>query len=266
VWQKITTPLGKSVPLLADDKVKMDKWTWIVMCCSYGDEVDVYWIKKHNLGEHIVIDRYGKIQNSWIPEIDWLKVQDAREKIMEIFQSKWDIIVKRDPIIQSKQISERGKVPVEILPVKQRFVNLLDKKEILLWQNEKMNRFPSFMKKRSDDWINNLQRDRNISRSRKYWIPIPVRYDKDDKIILPDDKQLSKWMIDPTVDIPDWYSADQVRPEILVLDTWFTSWLTPFINQTFLARDWYTQNIFPQTTIARHYPHAVALHHTSYLF
>ncbi|MFA5748425.1 MAG: class I tRNA ligase family protein [Candidatus Absconditabacterales bacterium] len=266
VGQKITTPLGKSVPLLADDKVKMDKGTGIVMCCSYGDEVDVYWIKKHNLGEHIVIDRYGKIQNSGIPEIDGLKVQDAREKIMEIFQSKGDIIVKRDPIIQSKQISERGKVPVEILPVKQRFVNLLDKKEILLGQNEKMNRFPSFMKKRSDDWINNLQRDRNISRSRKYGIPIPVRYDKDDKIILPDDKQLSKGMIDPTVDIPDGYSADQVRPEILVLDTWFTSGLTPFINQTFLARDGYTQNIFPQTTIARHYPHAVALHHTSYLF
>ena len=62
--QTITTPIGVKVPILADDKVKMDKGTGVVMCCSYGDEVDVYWIQKHHLGEKIVIDRYGKMQNS----------------------------------------------------------------------------------------------------------------------------------------------------------------------------------------------------------
>lgn len=100
---------------------------------------------------------------------------------------------KRDPIVQSKQISERGKVPVEILPVKQRFVNLLDKKDLLLKQNDKMKRYPEFMKKRSNDRIENLQRDWNISRSRKYGIPIPVRYDtKTEEMILPTEQQLAK--------------------------------------------------------------------------
>jgi isoleucyl-tRNA synthetase len=79
------------------------------------------------------------------------------------------------------------------LPVKQRFVSLLDKKDILLEQNNKMQRHPEFMKKRSDDRIENLQRDRNISRSRKYGIPIPVWYDREtQEVILPDDKQLAK--------------------------------------------------------------------------
>lgn len=245
IWKKITTPIWVTVPLLADDKVKMDKWTWVVMCCSYGDEVDVYRINKHNLWEKIVIDRYGRMLNSGVPEIDGMKIEEARNKIMEIFESKWDIVIKRDPIIQSKQISERWKVPVEILPVKQRFVNLLDKKEILLEQNNKMDRYPGFMKKRSDDRIWNLQRDWNISRSRKFGIPIPVRYDKDEKIILPSDQQLESGVVDPTVDCPEWYTLDQVRPETLVLDTWFTSWLTPYINQRFLERDGYKQNIFP---------------------
>ncbi len=247
VWKQITTPIWVTVPLLTDDKVKMDKWTWVVMCCSYWDEVDVYRIKKYNLWEKIVIDRYGRMLNSWVAEIDWMKVSEAREKIMEIFQSKWDIVVKRDPIVQSKQISERWKVPVEILPIKQWFVNLLDKKEILLQQNDKMNRYPWFMKKRSTDWVENLQWDRNISRLRKFWIPIPVRYDAEWSVILPSESQLSKWMIDPSTDLPDWYTADQITPENLVLDTWFTSWLSPLINQTFLARDGYKQNILPMS-------------------
>jgi len=245
IWKKITTPIWVTVPLLADDKVKMDKWTWVVMCCSYGDEVDVYRIQKHNLWEKIVIDRYGRMLNSGVVEIDGMKIQEARDKIMEIFEAKWDIVVKRDPIIQSKQISERWKVPVEILPVKQWFVNLLDKKEILLEQNNKMDRYPGFMKKRSDDRVGNLQRDWNISRSRKFGIPIPVRYDKNDNLILPSAEQLEKWVVDPTVDLPDGYTLDQVRGETLVLDTWFTSWLTPYINQKFLERDGYKQNILP---------------------
>ena len=71
---------------------------------------------------------------------------------------------------------------------------------------------PEFMKKRSNDWIDNLQRDRNISRSRKYGIPIPVRYDiSNDEIILPTAEQLSRGPIDPTSETPDGYTADQVR-------------------------------------------------------
>ena len=64
IGQKATTPFGKEVPVLADDKVKMDKGTGAVMCCSYGDPTDLYWIKKYNLPEHIVINRYGKMQNT----------------------------------------------------------------------------------------------------------------------------------------------------------------------------------------------------------
>ncbi len=248
IGKNITTPLGITVPMLADDKVKMDKGTWVVMCCSYGDEVDVFWIQKHHLGEKIVINRYGKMENTWVSEIDGLKISEAREKIMQIFEAKGDIVVKKDPITQSKKISERGKVAVEIIPVKQWFVNLLDKKELMLEQNTKMHRYPNFMKKRSDDRIENLQRDRNISRSRKYGIPIPVWYDiKTEEIVLPTENQLQKGPVDPMSEVPEGYTAEQVRGETLVLDTWFTSWLTPQINQKYLERDGYTQKILPMS-------------------
>jgi isoleucyl-tRNA synthetase len=69
----------------------------------------------------------------------------------------------------------------------------LDKRDILLAQNDKMNWYPNFMKKRSNDWNENLHRDWNISRNRKFGIPIPVRYDiNTNEIILPSEEQLQK--------------------------------------------------------------------------
>ena len=243
--KNIITPFGEKVPLLADDKAKIDKWTWLVMCCSYGDETDVFWFQKHKLEPKIIIDRYGKMKDTWVEWLDWLKVEEARKKVMEILESQW-VVRKRTAIIQSKKISERGKVAVEIIPVRQRFVNVLDKKETLLDLNNKMIRHPEFMKKRSDDWIENLQWDRNISRSRKFGIPIPVRYTSTEEIILAPESQLANGPVDPTSQLPEWYSQDQIsRGETLVLDTWFTSGLSPLINQKFAQRDWFKGELIP---------------------
>lgn len=249
--KNIITPLGEVVPLLPDDKAKIDKGTGLVMCCSYGDETDVFWFQKHNLEPRIVIDRYGKMGNTWIEEIDGMKITEAREKMMEILEEKW-VVVKRTPIVQSKLMSERGKVPVEIIPVHQWFVNILDKREQLLEQNDKMNWKPEFMKKRSNDWINNLHWDWNISRNRKFGIPIPVwRSLKTWEIILPSEDQLKKGTVDPSVDFPEilpqWHTQEDIKGESLVLDTWFTSGLSPLVNQKILERDGYSKNILPMS-------------------
>lgn len=248
VWQIITTALWDKVPLLADDRVKMDKWTWALMCCSYGDEMDLYWIMKYALPTKVIINRYWKIEWSWIEELEWLKVTQAREKIIEIIEAK-GALVNRIAIKQSKAISERGKVAVEIIPVHQWFVDILDYKKDLHAQNDKMNWLPEFMKKRSTDWIENLQWDWNISRNRKYGIPIPVRYSKKtDEVIFPHESQLP---IDPSTDfpleLPEWHTTDDIIAETMVFDTWFTSGLTPTINQEFLKQDGCDINILPMS-------------------
>lgn len=240
IGKNVTTPFGVTVPLLADDKVKMDKGTGAVMCCSYGDETDVYWIMKHNLPTKIIIDRYGKIVDSGVTELDGLKVKEAREKIMTLLDER-GVVMKRTPIRQSIAISERGKVPVEIIPVDQWFVNILDQKEELLKQGNKMRFLPEHMRKRFNDRVENLQRDRNVSRNRSFGIPVPVWYKKDTgEVVLP-----TKFPVDPRVDLPDGYTSDDVEGETMVLDTWFTSGLTPQINQEFLRRDGSSITILP---------------------
>ena len=37
------------VPIMADEKVAIDKGTGVVMCCTFGDQTDIEWWKKYNL-------------------------------------------------------------------------------------------------------------------------------------------------------------------------------------------------------------------------
>jgi len=82
------TPFGHCVPILADDKAKMDKGTGAVMCCSYGDETDIYWIMTHKLEPRIIVGRDGRIRNSGVNEIENLKPKQAREAIIPVLEAK----------------------------------------------------------------------------------------------------------------------------------------------------------------------------------
>ena len=193
------TPFGHKVPILADEKAKMDKGTGAVMCCSYGDETDIYWIMTHKLEPRIIVGRDGRIHNSGVEEIENLKPKQAREAIIPILEEKGNLI-KRTPIRQGIMYSERGKVPVEIIPVTQWFINIIPIKDQLITYANEMNFLPTHMQKRYDDWVENLQWDWNISRSRSFGIPLPVWYSKiTGEVILPDTDQ---YPIDPLTESP----------------------------------------------------------------
>lgn len=229
------TPFGHSVPILADEKAKMDKGTGAVMCCSYGDETDIYRIQTHKLPTRLIVGRDGRIHDSGVAEIDNLKPKQAREAIIPVLEAK-GAIVKRTPIRQGIVYSERGKVPVEIIPVTQWFINIIPIRDELISYGNQMDFLPAHMQKRYNDRVENLQRDRNISRSRNFGIPIPVWYSKKTgEIILPDAEQFP---VDPISDmprnLPAWHTADDIICEEMVLDTWFTSGISIDINNEIL--------------------------------
>ncbi len=61
--KKAVTPLFQAiVPIVADDAVQKDKGTGLVMCCTFGDEQDIRWWKKHKLELRIILNKYGKIE------------------------------------------------------------------------------------------------------------------------------------------------------------------------------------------------------------
>ncbi len=57
----ITPLFSVKVKIIPDDLVQLDKGTGAVMCCTFGDETDIRWWKKHNLSTRVIIKKDGRL-------------------------------------------------------------------------------------------------------------------------------------------------------------------------------------------------------------
>lgn len=247
--QHALTPIfGARVPFIADEMVDIEKGTGLVTCSSFGDITDVDWWRKYNLPTRVVLDHAGKFDirsklsdenfayaktkdfEHACGEMDGLKVEDARKKIIEILSEK-NLVLAKQEVVKMVKCAERSGAPLEILVTPQWFIKILDKKQQLLEKSAECNWFPKYMKVRLDNWINGLNWDWCISRQRFFGVSIPVWYSKrageEGRVILP---RLQDLPVDPLNDVPFGYNKDEVIGDSDVLDTWATSSVSPQIN------------------------------------
>lgn len=245
--QAIVPLFEQRVPVLADPLADPEKGTGAVMCCTFGDQTDIYWWRKYDLPMVETIDQDGKL-NASAGKFVGLTVIQARGQIKDALKSK-GLLVQVEPTLQSISAHERDNVPVEYLMNKQWFIRILENKQKWLDLGDQLIWHPESMKHRFISWVENLNWDWCISRQRYYGIPFPVWYCSDcGHVLLPSPKRLP---IDPLTDAPDGpcpsCGCEAYTPEEDVLDTWATSSLSPQIVTRFTPGDPSSRYRFPMS-------------------
>ncbi len=234
--KKAKVPLFNfEVPIMEDERADIEKGTGLVMCCTFGDQTDMEWQKAHNLPIKIAISEEGRMTDI-AGEFAGMRIKEARKEIIQKLKEA-GLLTAQKPLKHAVNVHERCGTEIEFIKSKQWFVKYLDlKKDMLKW-GEELKWHPEYMKHRYDNWVKGLQWDWLISNQRYFGIPFPVWYCKKcDEPIFADESQLP---VDPMKDKPELKQCPKCKskefvPETDVLNTWFTSSMTPRIATTLM--------------------------------
>jgi valyl-tRNA synthetase len=226
---------GQKVKILSDENVNPKKGSGLVMCCTFGDQTDILWFKKHTLPFVQIIGLDG----TWKKEagiLEGLRVHEARKKIIELLKNAGKLLGQKK-ITHAVNTHERCKQEIEYQILQQWFIKILENKNKFLEFGEQIKWIPEFMKARYIDWVEHLGWDWCISRQRFYGIPFPVWYCKDCNEILV--AKLEDLPIDPQEttypgETCPRCSSKNITPDTDIIDTWATSAITPQINTNWL--------------------------------
>lgn len=252
----VRTPLyGVEVPVVAHALAQPDKGSGIAMICTFGDLTDVIWWRELQLPTRAIVGRDGRILpdtpdglasdagRAAYATIAGLSVKQAQRAVVEQLQASGEMVGEPKPIQHPVKFYERGDRPLEIVTSRQWYIGNggrdLALRAELVARGRELAWHPEHMRHRYTNWVEGLNGDWLISRQRWFGVPLPVWYALDDagepnydKPLVPTDERLP---IDPSVDVPDGYTADQrdqpggFSGDPDVMDTWATSSLTPQI-------------------------------------
>jgi len=218
------------VPILADEKVSIEKGTGVVMCCTFGDSTDAEWYTEHKLPYRKVILPNGKIADD-APHIGGLKIAKAQAEIISLLDER-GLLIKSESITHTVGTHERCGKPTEIIPSKQWYIDILSEQERFISAADEITWYPANMKNRYLAWVENLKWDWCISRQRYFGVPFPIWYCKDCKEpVFAEKKQLPINPLETEYNGICKCGAANFTPESAVFDTWATSSITPQINE-----------------------------------
>lgn len=253
--QTITTPVfDVEVPMVFHELADPEKGTGVAMICTFGDTTDVTWWRELDLPARAVIGRNGRFIDE-APEVMSAEaaerygrmvgktIHSGKEVVVEMLRETETLVGEPRPITHPVKFFEKGDKPLEIVTSRQWYIRNggreADLNADLVARGNEITWHPTYMQSRYTNWVEGLNGDWLISRQRFFGVPIPLWYALDGngepiyaEPIAPDESLLP---VDPSVDVPVGYDADQrgkpngfmADPDIM--DTWATSSLTPQI-------------------------------------
>ena len=233
--QTVIHPLTKRrIKIITSPLIDKNFGTGLMKVSAHAmDDIDI--IKQNNLEIIECIDDNGLL-NEKANEFAGLDRFEARKKIIEFLQER-NLIEKIEDITSNVGYSERSQVPIEILVRPQWFVKMdkLAEKLLLHFNNEdKVNFFPERFADVLKKWMENVN-DWTISRQIWWGHRIPAWY-KGNKILVQINCPGEGWKQDSDV-----------------LDTWFSSALSPFVFLGWPQTKKYLNRYFPTDLLVTGY-------------
>lgn len=182
----------RKIKIISDKSIDMKFGTGALGVTPAHSLIDAEMAEMNNLPQIKIINEFGKMTAESGEKFKDLKVEEAREKIIEFLKDN-NLLEKTEPITNNLSVCYRCGRSIEPLPSEQWFLKMKDliKPAIDAAQKNKIKYCPNNWKKVSLDWMKNIK-DWCISRQLWWGHKIPIKGETD------------------------------------VLDTWFSSALWPF--------------------------------------
>lgn len=222
---------GHAVPIRADPDVDPDFGTGLMMVCTFGDGEDVGRWRRDGLDLRLIVTGDGRLGPD-AGAVAGLPLAQARKQIVSELTAA-GALFDSTPTRRTVGVHERCGTPVEFQIRPQWFIGLRAHAGILRQRADELTWIPEHMRHRLTNWIDGLKWDWNLSRQRHYGTPFPVWFCR--ACDTPVTATPASLPVDPLADPPPVDAcpvcgAADLDPDPDVMDTWFTSSLSPRLN------------------------------------
>ncbi|MDH3276505.1 MAG: valine--tRNA ligase [Nitrosopumilus sp.] len=246
IGKKIVVPITNvEVELRTHHSAQQEFGSGAVMVCSYGDQNDVALFRELGLEEVVAIGLDGRMTEV-AGEYAGLKPKQARTKIIEDLENK-GFLEKTEDISHRTPVSERSKIPIEIIPMEEYYLKQKDAIEKIKKLGQEITFYPSMHKQILMNWLESINIDWPISRRRYYGTEIPIWYCKScsEPFVPESGKYYKPWSEKcPISKCPKCESTEFVGEE-RTFDTWMDSSVSPLFISKFNKDSEFFNKVYP---------------------